>query len=166
MTQRIQIDGEETAVQILTRRPQLLVQVGAVRHVVQAPTQQGAERFRIVVDGTAYRGWRCAAGDDMQVRIGGRTYTVHMVRRVQAGGAAAGQEEIRASMPGVVVAVHARAGQSVQGGDKLLTLESMKLQMTIVAAHAGIVEQLHVQPEAVFERGALLVSFARPEVPA
>ncbi len=149
--------------QILARRPELCVQVGAGRHVVES--EAGAEQFSLVVDGITWRGWRCSAGDDVQVRLGGRTYTIHFIRRQQATGAAAGQEEIRASMPGVVVAVYAQAGQAVQGGDKLLTLESMKLQMTIVAAHAGIVERLHVQPEAVFERGALLVSFARPEAP-
>jgi 3-methylcrotonyl-CoA carboxylase alpha subunit len=100
----------------------------------------------------------------VQVRLNGHTYTIHFARRQHAAGGTAGQEEIRASMPGVVVAVHAAAGQPVQGGDRLLTLESMKLQMTIVAAHPGVVEQVHVQPEAVFERGALLVSFAREEV--
>jgi biotin carboxyl carrier protein len=36
-------------------------------------------------------------------------------------------------MPGVVVAVQCESGQAVKTGDKLLTLESMKLQMTIVA---------------------------------
>ncbi|HEY2809087.1 MAG TPA: biotin/lipoyl-containing protein [Steroidobacteraceae bacterium] len=163
MTRSIHIDGEVTEVQILARRPQLSVQVGAGRHVVQS--EAGAGQFCIVVDGIAYRGWRCSAGDDVQVRLNGHTYAIHFVRRQHASGGAAGQEEIRASMPGVVVAVHANAGQAVQGGDRLLTLESMKLQMTIVAAHAGVVEQVHVKPAAVFERGALLVSFARQEVP-
>jgi biotin carboxyl carrier protein len=41
----------------------------------------------------------------------------------------------------------------------------MKLQMTIVASHPGVVAQVHVQAAAVFERGALLVSFARQETP-
>jgi biotin carboxyl carrier protein len=140
------------------------VQVGATEHVVQAP-DAGGEQFSIMVDGVAYRGWRCSAGDDLQVRLNGRTYTVHFVRRLHLAAGAEGQEEIRASMPGVVVAVHAAAGQGVASGDKLLTLESMKLQMTIVASHPGVVAQVHVQPEAVFERGALLVSFARQETP-
>jgi acetyl/propionyl-CoA carboxylase alpha subunit len=165
MAYRIQVDGEDTEVQIVARRPQLRVQVGAAQHAVNVP-DAGGEHFSITVDGVHYRGWRCSAGDDLQVRLNGHTYTVHFVRRQQAVGGAEGQQEIRASMPGVVVAVHARPGQAVSTGDQLLTLESMKLQMTVVAAHAGIVAQVYVAPEAVFERGALLVSFARPEVPA
>lgn len=164
MAHRIQVDGEDTDVQIVARRPQLRVQVGVAQHVVDA-LDAGGERFSITVDGIGYRGWRCSAGDDVQVRLNGRTYTVHFVRRQHAAGGAEGQEEIRASMPGVVVAVHAGPGQAVKSGDKLLTLESMKLQMTIVASHEGVVAQMHVKPEAVFERGALLVSFARQETP-
>src|SRR5450432_659709 len=165
MAYPIQVDGQDTEVQIVARRPQLRVQVGASQHVVDA-IDSGAEHFSITVDGVSYRGWRCSAGDDLQVRLNGHTFTVHFVRRQHAAGGAEGQEEIRASMPGVVVVVHAGAGQAVQTGDKLLTLESMKLQMTIVASHDGVVAQVHVAPEAVFERGALLVSFARQEVPA
>lgn len=162
MARRIQVDGEDTEVQIIARRPQLRVRVGAAEHVVAA-ADDGAEQFSITVDGIHHRGWRCSAGDDLQVRLNGRTYTVHFVRRQRAAGGAQGQEEIRASMPGVVVAVHAAAGQAVKGGDRLLTLESMKLQMTVVASHEGVVADVHVAPEAVFERDALLVSFARQE---
>ncbi len=165
MARRIQIDGEETEVRIVARRPQLRVQIGAAEHLVDA-ADTGGERFELTIDGISYRGWRCSAGDDLQVRLNGHTYTVHFVRRQHAAGGAEGQEEIRASMPGVVVAVYAGAGQAVASGDKLLTLESMKLQMTIVASHAGVVAEVHVKPEAVFERGALLVSFARQEIPS
>jgi acetyl/propionyl-CoA carboxylase alpha subunit len=164
MTHRLQVDGQDTEVQILAHRPHLRVRVGAAEHVVQAP-DAGGEQFSITVDGVAYRGWRCRAGDELQVRLNGRTYTVHFVTRQHAAAGAEGQEEIRASMPGVVVAVHAAAGQAVTSGDTLLTLESMKLQMTIVASHPGMVAEVHVQPEAVFERGALLVSFVRQETP-
>jgi biotin carboxyl carrier protein len=72
-------------------------------------------------------------------------------------------DEIRASMPGVVVAVQCESGQAVKTGDKLLTLESMKLQMTIVALRDATVQQVHVTPAAVFERGALLVSLVPEE---
>jgi acetyl/propionyl-CoA carboxylase alpha subunit len=165
MAYRIKIDGQDAEVQISARRPQLRVRVAESEHVLGATDAEGA-RFSITVDGVVYRGWRCVSGEDLQVRLNGHTHTVHFIRRERAAGAGEGQEEIRASMPGVVVAVHTSPGQAVKAGDKLLTLESMKLQMTIVATHEGTVAQVHVAPEAVFERGALLVSFARQEVPA
>jgi biotin carboxyl carrier protein len=36
----------------------------------------------------------------------------------------------------------------------------MKLQMTIVASRDATVQEVHVSSEAVFDRGALLVSLA------
>src|SRR5579871_618282 len=129
MAYRIQVDDKDTEVEIRARRPQLRLRIGDAEHTLQAATAAG-QAFTLTLDGVDYRGWRCASGDDLQVRLNGRTYTVHLVRREHAAGTGEGQEEIRASMPGVVVAVHAGAGQAVNIGDKLLTLESMKLQMT------------------------------------
>ena len=162
MPYRVQLDGRDIEVQILGRRPLLRVRIGAAEHSV-APEPAAADEFALAVDGVPCRGWRCTVGDEVHVRLDGRTYLVRFVRRDAKGGGAAAQDEICASMPGVVVGVHCEPGQVVQAGERLLTLESMKLQMTIVASHAGTVRQIHVVPEAVFERGALLVSVAHGE---
>jgi biotin carboxyl carrier protein len=160
-----ELDGRAGEAEIIGRRPQLQLRLGEARHQVQG-APGGAARFEISVDGVTYRGWRYVAGDAVHVRLRGRTYIVEFPRRARQGAGAATQDEIRSSMPGVVIAVHARAGERVQAGDKLLTLESMKLQMTVVASHASIVREVHVLPEAVFERGALLVSFEKEEAAA
>jgi acetyl/propionyl-CoA carboxylase alpha subunit len=163
MSYRIDLDGEESEAQILARRPHLQVQLGETRHVLEAGSAAAAAQFALSVDGVRYRGWRYVSESAVHVRLEGRTYVVHFPRRASQGEGAAAQAQIRASMPGVVVAVHCAAGQSVQAGDKLLTLESMKLQMTVVASHASTVREVHVVAQAVFERGALLVSFATEE---
>jgi biotin carboxyl carrier protein len=162
MAYRIRVDGCESEAEILALRPQLRVRLGERAHEVAAASA-GGERFELTVDGIAYSGWRCRHGDVVYVWLRGRTYVVELVRRMAQGDGAAAQEEVRASMPGIVVAVHCQAGQKVMSGEPLLTLESMKLQMTVVAAHAGTVREVHVVPEAVFERGALLVSLVHEE---
>jgi biotin carboxyl carrier protein len=50
----------------------------------------------------------------------------------------------------------------VAAGDPLVTIESMKLQATLVASREAVVERVHVGLEAAFERGVVLISFARP----
>jgi acetyl/propionyl-CoA carboxylase alpha subunit len=157
-----EVDGRAGEAEIIGRRPHLQLRLGESRHDVQAP-EDGAARFEFSVDGVTYRGWRYLAGDAVHVRVRGRTYIVEFPRRAHKGAGVAAQDEIRSSMPGVVVAVHTRAGERVQAGDKLLTLESMKLQVTVVASHASTVREVHVLPESVLERGALLVSFAQEE---
>ena len=60
-------------------------------------------------------------------------------------------------LPGTVVAVHVTIGQAVSRGTPLITLEAMKMEHTVTAPHAGIVERL---PFALADRvaaGSVLV---------
>jgi 3-methylcrotonyl-CoA carboxylase alpha subunit len=60
-------------------------------------------------------------------------------------------------LPGTVVAVHVTVGQSVSRGEPLITLEAMKMEHTVTAPHAGIVERM---PFALADRvpaGSVLV---------
>lgn len=159
MAYRLQVDGCGVEAQLVALRPRLSVRLGTVLHdVCAADAGFATGEFTLTVDGVAHQGWRCTLGDEVYVRLQGRTFAVRFVRHEPKSAGAAAQDHIRASMPGAVVAVHCEAGQAVQAGDKLLTLESMKLQMTIVSAHPAVVQQVHVVAAAVFERGALLVS--------
>jgi 3-methylcrotonyl-CoA carboxylase alpha subunit len=45
-------------------------------------------------------------------------------------------------LPGTVVAVHAKSGQSVARGAPLITIEAMKMEHTVAAPYAGTVERL------------------------
>jgi acetyl/propionyl-CoA carboxylase alpha subunit len=103
----------------------------------------------------------------VHVRLGGRTFIVSCADpELEAAARDRQQHESRADMPGVVVAVHCEAGQAVACGDKLITIESMKLQATLLASHEAVVERVHVGPETAFERGAVLVSFVKPLEPS
>lgn len=58
-------------------------------------------------------------------------------RRADAGGS------LRAPMPGRVLAVLVQSGQVVDEGQPLLKLEAMKMEHTIRAAAAGVVEAVY-----------------------
>jgi 3-methylcrotonyl-CoA carboxylase alpha subunit len=45
-------------------------------------------------------------------------------------------------LPGTVVAVHVTAGQSVERGAPLITVEAMKMEHTVAAPYAGTVERM------------------------
>jgi biotin carboxyl carrier protein len=68
-------------------------------------------------------------------------------------------------MPGVVVSWLQLPGSSVAAGTPLLVIESMKLQMTIEATQAGILENLPFAEGQTFQRGATL-AFVRSENPS
>lgn len=78
---------------------------------------------------------------------------------MQAGGSGAAKE-VKAPMPGLVLAVHVAEGGTVEAGQRLLVLEAMKMENEIKAAQSGTVAKVHVAPGAAVGKGALLVTFS------
>ena len=74
---------------------------------------------------------------------------------IKADPAIAGQ--IGSTMPGMVVAVAVKVGEPIKKGQKLLTLEAMKMETTITADLDGKIRNVLVQPGRRVETGDLLV---------
>jgi 3-methylcrotonyl-CoA carboxylase alpha subunit len=165
MSYEMLLNEQDVALDIVARRPELKIKKGdAVYTVAEQPAEHGA--FTLVIDGRPFAGYRTIVGDEVFVRIGARTFVVGLPQaQLRAHAHSAADDEIRADMPGTVIAHHAEAGQAVKAGDRLITIESMKLQVSLVAPRDGVIEAYHVAAETAFERGALLVSFAT-ETPA
>jgi len=64
-----------------------------------------------------------------------------------------------APMPGLVVTVTAAPGEDVTAGQKLVTLEAMKMETTVYAERDGKVAEVLVKPGTQVEAGDLLVRF-------
>jgi len=65
--------------------------------------------------------------------------------------------QVAASMPGMVIGVAVKVGDSVTKGQKLLALEAMKMETTISADRDGTVEQLLVKSGSQVAAGDLLL---------
>jgi 3-methylcrotonyl-CoA carboxylase alpha subunit len=77
-------------------------------------------------------------------------------RKVGATGGTAASGSILAPMPGTVIAVEVAAGDMVKKGQKILTLEAMKMEHTLVAPFDGMVAELHAAPGGLVQIEALL----------
>ena len=64
--------------------------------------------------------------------------------------------EIRAEMVANVWQVVAEVGQEVAAGDEIVILESMKMEIPVLAPAAGTVTALHVAPDDVVQEGDLI----------
>ncbi len=71
--------------------------------------------------------------------------------------------DILSPMPGKVIAVEVSAGQAVTKGQKLLTLEAMKMEHTLVAPFDGTVAELSASPGAQVQVEALLARIEAAE---
>ena len=65
--------------------------------------------------------------------------------------------QVAASMPGMVIGVAVKVGDSITKGQKLLALEAMKMETTISADRDGTIEQLLVKSGSQVSAGDLLL---------
>ena len=80
--------------------------------------------------------------------------------RASLGGRVAEHQEyhLRAPMPGLVVSVPVHEGQSINKGDVLLVLESMKMQNELRSPRAGLVTRLRIKPGDRVEQKETMMS--------
>lgn len=64
---------------------------------------------------------------------------------------------VGAPIPGMLTALHVTLGSKVASGDKLATLEAMKMQTTLYAHADGVVDEILVEVGGAVEAGDLLI---------
>jgi biotin carboxyl carrier protein len=64
---------------------------------------------------------------------------------------------LMAPISGIVISVHVAPGDIVETGQVLVVLESMKMQMEMRSACAGVVDSVNVQPKTQIAKGELLI---------
>ena len=67
--------------------------------------------------------------------------------------------ELKAPMPGAVVAVSVKVGQEVVKGDALLILEAMKMENVLKAEGVGVVGAILISEGDVVDKGTVLIEF-------
>lgn len=72
--------------------------------------------------------------------------------------AGAGAVKVAASVPGKVLKIAASVGQDVKAGDNIVILESMKMEIPVVAPQDGTVASIDVAEGASVENGDTLAT--------
>ena len=78
--------------------------------------------------------------------------------KAAAPAAGAGAVKVTASVPGKVVKVAASVGQAVKAGDSVIILESMKMEIPVVAPQDGTIASIDVAEGASVENGDTLAT--------
>jgi len=103
-------------------------------------------------------------GDTVYVHLGDTEAFVMVEPRFPVrGGAEAAPGMAVASTPGTVAAVHVAEGDAVTTGQKLVTVEAMKMEHPIVAGEDGVVAEVRVAPGEAVAAGTLLVRITPQE---
>ena len=132
------------------------VTVGDRTWTAAAIRDDGHGDVRITLDGVQRRYAVALHGDDVWIARDGHHAEVRAARRVLGPDVPKGSLE--APMPGTVLQVRVADGDTVAPGDVLLVLESMKMELSITAPAAGVVEGLALRTGDRVERGQPLVA--------
>jgi 3-methylcrotonyl-CoA carboxylase alpha subunit len=97
--------------------------------------------------------------DDQRVVVfsGGQAYEFGLASRGTGTTHGLHDGEIEAPMPGKVTAVEVKKGAKVEKGQRLLTLEAMKMEHALTAPFDGTVAELNAKAGAQVSEGQLLV---------
>ena len=79
------------------------------------------------------------------------------VRRKQPMAEAGNANQIGAPMPGKISSVAVKKGQTVKAGERLLSIEAMKMETAIYTPRKGVVAEVLVQPGSTVKIRDLLV---------
>ncbi|MBA14734.1 MAG: methylcrotonoyl-CoA carboxylase [Sphingomonas sp.] len=94
---------------------------------------------------------------------GGQPYRFAPARHEGGAGGAAGDGAILSPMPGKVIAVDIATGDTVTAGQKLVTLEAMKMEHSLTAPFDGTIVELNVETGSQVSEGMLLVQVGKSE---
>ena len=78
--------------------------------------------------------------------------------KAAAPAADAGSVKVSAAVPGKVVKIVASVGQSVKAGDSVVIVESMKMEIPVVAPQDGTIASIDVAEGAAVENGDTLAT--------
>ena len=158
MAFKLWLDGGVHEIEIVARRPHLVVSVDGREHEVSVAGTRDDGRQSLEIGGLPVHVTRAHSGDREIVRLGGLTFEARLLDpRTQANQSGAGRDHVRAPMPGAIVAIHKQAGAEVKRGETIVTIESMKLQMALTAPRDGVIAELiRVQGET-FEKDEVIV---------
>ncbi len=105
---------------------------------------------------------------EVVLSVNGTTHTVSLADKydllVKKMGlnvaSSAKMNEVKAPMPGLVLGLKVKAGDSFEKGDALLVLEAMKMENVIKATGEGTVKSIAVVEGDAVEKGQLLIELA------
>ena len=119
------------------------------------------KNYRITVNGVAYDVSVEELGAGEAHAVSTPVAAAPKAPAKKAPAKAAGSEgsvKVNAPMPGKIVAVKVKAGDSVKKGDVVIVLEAMKMENEICAAQDGKIASVEVAVGDMVEGGDVLVS--------
>ena len=104
-------------------------------------------------------------GKKLKVEVNGETFDIEIKDELDqmlevmgfGSGSTKHLKEIKAPMPGLVLDISVLEGQKVKEGDRILILEAMKMENSIMIHSDAKIKKIGVRPGQAVEKGQVLV---------
>jgi acetyl/propionyl-CoA carboxylase alpha subunit len=158
------LDEKSIKVSLIKCSPELEILANELTVNVSSVAQVNSNCFALIIDGNKKTAWWARDDDAIYIRFDGRTHTLSYRDAISASQQAGVSDNvIKADMPGIVVKINYNAGDSVKLGDVLIVIESMKMQISIVAPRDGVIKEVNIAANTAFEKNAELISLEEKE---
>jgi biotin carboxyl carrier protein len=115
---------------------------------ISAVVEERGEEWEVLIEGELYA---VKVQDERSYRLGQRT---------GHGAGVDGEAVVASPMPGIIVAVPVAEGDHVSFGDKVIILESMKMEIELRAPCDGVVTHVNVTAGASVQKDQALVTIS------
>ncbi len=112
---------------------------------------------RFAIDGRVAAASVLRIGHDVTVQFEGYDTIFHHVQSVSGQEEASGESRILSPMPGLIRLVSVVEGANVAKGDRMVTMEAMKMELSLTAPRDGKVASVSVAAGDQVNEGALLI---------
>ncbi len=144
------VDGELVDVEMGCLAPMTYVVKSGEWEAVVRARSAGSNAMILDVDGRRHSVIRVLSSDQVHIDVEG---VAHRFEKVSDG-------NVCARIPAAVNQIHVEAGQSVEAGERLITLEAMKMEFPVDAPIAGTIEAVHVGTSESIDAGDVLIEIA------
>jgi biotin carboxyl carrier protein len=133
------------------------------RHVTVDVVELSEATYSLLIDGRSYDVTVGVAEKEYQVSVNGSQFDVCLRdprkfrKQTASGSDSAGPMPVAAPMPGKIVRLLVREGETVSEGQGVIVIEAMKMQNELKAPRAGTVEEIRVTENQAVNAGESLL---------
>ena len=160
----ITVEGRDEEVEFTTEGDRVLLEVGGRKVEADFRRLPDGEVWSLLIEGRSHEVRVTPVGTTLEVTLDGATMPVEVrhplekaLQSARHAGPAATGETIVAPMPGLVVALRVKPGDTVAAGQPVAVVEAMKMQNELVARAGGVVTEVLVGERASVSSGQPLV---------
>jgi biotin carboxyl carrier protein len=161
----VTIDEREVEVSLSTDGNQLLVATDGAGTPATV-RKLGPHRWMVRLGQRWLEVFGQVRGGEGHIVVGGRQYSVSIVDErarqlaslTRAAGGLTSKLDVKAPMPGLIVAIPVEVGQVVKRGERLVVLQAMKMENELTSPRDGRVAAVHAEEAQTVEQGFVMLT--------